>query len=386
MFRSDGTIESLGETERAKAASPIIADFLDSAGRNGHDPTLSLAMVSVNHVVRWLENTGSGERRFVDGQKATEMLATGSWRVVADAGVPDPINGPTSLLTLNTNLAMKLGLAKATAASVGQLAGTRALGVRFIFAQDLWQQTVEFLSEGWVRALLISIFMTCLYISLHAPGHGAAEVIAVVSLSLAIGVPLLTGYAQWWEIAMILGGIVLLALEIFVIPGFGFIGVLGLILTLVGLLLTFVAPEPGRSPLAFPRLPGTWSSIQTGLIVIVGAMIASIGVCSIIRQYLPKMPFFRRLVLSTAVGESESAMVGSISSIEPSDLVPSVGARGLAITDLRPGGSVQFRDAAGAVHVVSVISISGFLQRGETVVVSAVDGPTIHVCRQEEAT
>src|SRR4051812_16576132 len=42
-----GGMVTLGETERAKAESPILADFRDSAAKNGYDPLLAEAMVSV---------------------------------------------------------------------------------------------------------------------------------------------------------------------------------------------------------------------------------------------------------------------------------------------------------------------------------------------------
>ena len=376
---ADGTIQTLGKDERAKAVSPIITDFRDSAKRNGYDPTLVLAMVSVNRVVKWIENPATGQRRFVDDKQAAELLAGGQWQIVTMPGVPDPLNGPDSLLTLHTDLAIKIGLVKKEYANLAAIEADRGLQIDRIYAQSAWIPLVKFLSTGVVRSVLIGIFLTCLYISLHAPGHGMAEVIATIALSLAVGVPLLTGYAQWWEIAMILVGLVLLALEVFVIPGFGVAGVLGLMLTLGGLLLTFVAPEPGRSPLSLPTLPGTWRSVQTGLMAIVGAMVASIALCAILRRYLPAMPMFRRLVLNTAVGETETAMAGSISRIDPSQQLPGIGAQGIAVTELKPGGSVEFHDSAGAVHTVSVVSQSGYVERGSSVVVIKIEGPTILV-------
>ena len=61
-----------------------------------------------------------------------------------------------------------------------------------------------------------------------------------LALALLVGVPLLTGYAQWWEIIVILIGVALLALELFVLPGFGVAGILGLVCILFGLIMTFV--------------------------------------------------------------------------------------------------------------------------------------------------
>ena len=42
-----------------------------------------------------------------------------------------------------------------------------------------------------------------------------------------LGVPWLTGYAQWWEIVLIFSGLALLAFEIFVIPGHGMAAIPG---------------------------------------------------------------------------------------------------------------------------------------------------------------
>ena len=383
MYTPEGTIQTLGEDERAKAVSPIIADFLDSARRNGHDSTLVLAMVSAKKVVKWLENPATGQKRFVDEKQAVELLAGGQWRTVSGPGIPDPLDGADTLLTLNTDLAVKTGLAKKAYVNIEAIAADRGLRIAKVYAEGAWESVLEWLGTGTVRAVLIAIFLTCLYISLHAPGHGMAEVIATLALALAVGVPLLTGYAQWWEIAMILVGLVLVALEVFVIPGFGVAGVLGLMLTLGGLLLTFVAPEPGRSPLALPTLPGTWNSVQTGLAAIVGAMLASMVLCAIIRRCLPSMPMFRRLVLNTAVGETETAMAGSISRIDPSQQLPAIGAHGVAVTELKPGGTVQFHDSAGTVHTVSVVSESGYVARGSGVAVVKIDGPTILVHAME---
>ena len=80
-----------------------------------------------------------------------------------------------------------------------------------------------------------------------------AETLAVISLAILVGVPLLTGYAQWWEIVVILVGMALLALEIFVIPGFGVTGILGILMVLFGLVMTFVGKEPGPGILAAAR-------------------------------------------------------------------------------------------------------------------------------------
>src|SRR5687768_9271986 len=62
-----GSLAPLPAAERAKAESPILTDFRDSATSNGYDPLLALAMVSVERAVHWVENA-EGQRKFVDAE------------------------------------------------------------------------------------------------------------------------------------------------------------------------------------------------------------------------------------------------------------------------------------------------------------------------------
>src|SRR6185369_13335847 len=99
------------------------------------------------------------------------------------------------------------------------------------------EKFVGWLGSDWVRGILIVILLQSLYFAFGHPGHGWPEVIALVSLGLIVGVPLMTGFATWWEVVAILLGLVLLALEIFVIPGHLLPGLLGIGLVLGGLVL-----------------------------------------------------------------------------------------------------------------------------------------------------
>jgi membrane-bound serine protease (ClpP class) len=366
-------LQPLPDAERAKAESPILADFRDSAMRNGYDPLLLESMVTVGRTVHWIEK--NGQRRFVNAEQYTKLTPEG-WTPVD--GVADPVDAGNTLLTVSTDTAIKLGLAKGIAANVSELALQHNLNIVGTYQTSPGEQIVRFLNTDIVRGLLLTIFLTTLYAAFHAPGHGMAEVTAMVTLAALLGVPLLTGYATWWEILAVLLGIALLAVELFVIPGFGVVGLTGIVLILGGLILTFAAPEPGNAPGIFPSLPVTWKALENGLLVVVVGLFASFMLSWWLRQYLPKMPYFNRLILTTVVG-SESGMVGSLTNIDPSEQSPAVGAIGLAMTDLCPGGLAQFRDPAGGTHVVSVVSDSGFVPRGAPLTVYHVEGNRIVV-------
>jgi len=98
-----GDLLPLPPTERAKFESPILADFQDSALRNGYDPLLVQSMVSLNRAVHWVEK--DGQRRFVDEKQYAQLLADG-WKPVQS--VRDPVNAADTLLTVSTDQAIKL--------------------------------------------------------------------------------------------------------------------------------------------------------------------------------------------------------------------------------------------------------------------------------------
>jgi membrane-bound serine protease (ClpP class) len=365
----------------AKAISPVLDDFRDSAGRNGYDPALVEAMVRVEPVIYLIENE-QHVRKVVNADEFKTLTADGAWKTVP--GIAQPIDGPDTLLTVSTKDALLLGLAKQEAPSTAAVANLRNLNIIGTLDVGVGETIIDVLNSGIARFILLSIFLTCLYAALHAPGHGIAEVLSILCLATLVGIPLLTGYAQWWEIVAILAGIGLLALEVFVLPGFGVAGFTGIGLILVGFIMTFVAPEPGRSPVSLPSIPMGWAGIREGLAVTLAGLVCSVLLCIWLRRYLPKLPYFKGLILNTSVGSTEAAMVGSLTNIDPMSVGPAIGSKGKAVTDLKPGGSAEFVDAAGGSHIVAVVSDTGFITRGTPLVVREAAGNRV-VVRPAEA-
>ena len=363
-----GRLVGLGPAERAKVESPLLADFYDSAVENDHDPLLAEAMVAVGRVVYWVENA-AGARRFVDDQQY-EALTKEGWRLVP--GAPSPIDRADTLLTVHTDLALKIGLADGSADSAAALASARGYQVVADLSPGGGEKFVNFLSGNAVRAVLLVVFLLSLYIGLHAPGHGAAEAVALVSLGLLVGVPLLTGYAQWWEILAVILGLTLLAFEIFVIPGFGVAGIIGLLLFFGGLVMTFVGNTPG--------LPGLWTlpqvreGIQTGVFVVLGGLLVTVLLGSVIRRFLPRMPVFHRLILATPPATASTVAPG----VDPNDVWPFAGTIGVAVTQLKPGGSAEFPYADDR-RITAVVSDSGYVEAGAKVGVVEARGNRVVV-------
>jgi membrane-bound serine protease (ClpP class) len=358
---SEGSLEAMPAAERAKMESPILADFYDSATKHGYDPLLTSAMVDVTRTVHWVEK--DDERKFVDDAEYAKLKVDG-WTSVPD--VPDPLDRADTLLTLHTDLATKTGLAKSSETSAAALASSRNLNVISTMSPAAGEKFVDWLGSAAVRAILMVIFLQTIYVAFHAPGHGAAEAAAVISLALLLGVPLLTGYAQWYEIVLIVLGLALLAFEFFVFPGHFVSAIVGGLMMVVGLVLTFVPKEPSGLPGLLPTLNQTWAALETGLISVISAGIISMIGWVLLSRYLPAIPFFNRLILTSVTGGT-----GAPVSSPSVSLRPAVGDIGTAITPLRPGGSAQFSIATGPTPdiILPVLSETGFLEAGVRIVV-----------------
>jgi membrane-bound serine protease (ClpP class) len=146
-----------------------------------------------------------------------------------------------------------------------------------------------------------------------------------------------------WVVAILLSGLLLLGVEIFVLPGFGVAGILGIAVVL------------GGSALAWMELGPVWG-LLSGVI--------SLGVAGVAFYLLPRTRAGKRLVL-------ESSQAGSAPDPHYRELV---GRSGVAITPLRPSGTL---DLAGARY--DVVTDGSYVEAGTAVTVVSVEGVRIVV-------
>lgn len=368
IFEPSGGVTTMGDTERAKQEGPVVNEFLDSARRNGYDPLLLTSMVSIKHPLTVVQNE-KGTIRVVREADAAHMSADG-WKPAPGF---ETVDGSGILVTVNPAQAIALGLAKGQISSEEALAAKLGDPLIADLTPNLGYKLVQFLGNPWIRMILLTVFLQCLYIAIHAPGHGAAEAIAVVSLGLLIGIPLFTGYATWWEVGAIFLGLALCAFEIFVFPGHFVSLILGSLLVVGGLVMTFV---PMGLPGWLPSAAAAWHGVQTGLLAIFGALACWVLLSMWLRRYLPSIPYFHKLILTATSGNA--AALPAPGDKAPRELWPFVGTVGVAATDLRPGGSVQFPYGGGS-RASAVVSTTGYLPQGSKVVVEEIQGSSVRV-------
>lgn len=365
-----GTGQELSGTNRAKAESMVIEEFHDSARRNGYDPLLLETMVVYERTVHFVENVESGERRLVRPEEYKELTADGSWRPVPD--VRNPLDAPDTLLTMSADLAKTVGLASEIVQNLPSFIASRDYEIVGRFEPAFGDYVVAFFNSFAVRGLLTTVLLFSLYMSFSSPGQGMPEVIAMCALGVLLGVPMLTGYATWIELVAVLLGLVLIAVELFVLPGFGLPGITGLILVFGGLVMTF-APTVTLPDATFGfAIP--WGNVAQGLFVVTAGLVCSLLLWFWLNRYLPRLPYFNRLILTTVAGGSSADSPATVGGAEATG--PAVGEMGEALTDLRPGGAARMQPDG---TVVQVVSDSGFVKAGERLVVREVAGNRIVV-------
>jgi len=220
------------------------------------------------------------------------------------------------------------------------------------------EEVVRFLTHPMVSSLLITIAMVGILIELRTPGFGIPGGLGVTSLGLFLWGHWIVQLAGLEELLIAGAGIILLAIELLFIPGFGIAGILGILAILGGLILSMVGP--GDTP-QFIML----TAARTVLSIVV-ALVATL----LFMRFLPKLPFGRRLVLDTELSAEE----GFASS--PDTDRSWLGKTGHAATPLHPAGIAEIDDQR-----VDVVSDGEPIDAGELIKVVRVDGNRVVVRR-----
>lgn len=226
---------------------------------------------------------------------------------------------------------------------------------------ESWSESLaRFMSSTPVRGLLITVFLVCLFIEFLSPGVTLPGIIALCCLAGLFVPPLLVGMSMWWQLGAILLGILFLGAELFVLPGFGVAGVLGIAAILVGMIGVFIPGSSGVGSTAAQFRSG----LATGVLTILLSAATTIVVLYFVYRNLGTIPLLRNLVLQDAQVEltNETSMLAAMSADELR-----VGDEGAALTPLRPSGKAEFR---GRTH--DVVAEMGMLDAGARVRVASV--------------
>ena len=160
----------------------------------------------------------------------------------------------------------------------------------------------------------------------------------------------------------------LLLLEIIVIPGFGIVGLSGVVLMLCSVGLVAFGH--------WPRSAGEWLAYGHAVAPMGWSLAGAIGLVALFFRFLPGIPVFNHLLLHPDRPAEQETSGTAI--YEGDRLLALLGMVGRTTTDLRPAGIARINES-----LVDVVSDGTYIESGSWIVVSQVEGNRVVVHRTE---
>lgn len=288
--------------------------------------------------------------------------------LIAEGMVDDrvAIEGVTEegkVITFTTSEAIKNGYCEAEVASLQDILEKNGIYDYELITYELSQleQVIAFFLNPVVSGLLILVITGGIFFELQTPGVGFPLAAAGIALVLYLVPYYLNGLAANWEIAVLFLGIALIALEVFVIPGFGIAGIAGIVCVVGALIFVML----GNDNFNFDFVPS--DEIRQAAMVVLLAMFSSILLLVVLGYRITESKMFERVALVTSQKKSD----GYIATYYREDLV---GKEGKSVTFLRPSGRVEIAD-----EIYDAYTRGEYIEAGERIVVVSQEGTSLKV-------
>ena len=329
------------EAELAAARTTIRQSLAPRAERSW---SLLTAMIDPGMELFEYRNKSTGGTRWLSDAEVAEQPDPAVWQKGA------PLAGANQSLVIDGERAAQLKIARQTVESYDELKQLYQLTVDPPVAKPNWAlELIEALATPELAWILLMLGFYGLYIELRTPGVGVGAFFGSVAMLLFFWSQYLNGTAGWLEVLLFTAGVVFIAIEVFVLPGFGIFGLGGGAMVIASLILaslTFIRPRSEQDMEELTR--------SVGMVAIAGVgMIVSVLVS---RRFLPSAPIFRRVVLEPPQPEERTVLENRETLADYSNLI---GRQGVAATHLRPAGKAEIDH-----QLIDVIAEGEPLDRG----------------------
>lgn len=336
---------------------------VDFARQKGHSTAVARAMVDRQAVVVQAVDSKTGAPAFVlqsqiDAEPGRYLDAQVRWR----AG---------NFLTVKAddeNEAFGLGQVVKDTEEFKALYGLRGKAIR-IDGPTWVDSLVTILTDPFVSWVLLFVGLFMLVLELKLPGIGLPAITSSLAFLLFFWSHYLSGTADQLEIILFLVGLVCVALELFVFPGFGVFGMSGILLILTSIVMashTFI----------WPTQEYEYREMGYTLLQVTAAMVAVGGGAVVLARYFPSLPLFNRLVLKPEPWSGASVEDPAVKPpVEGFDsFAYLIGETGRTTTVLRPTGKARFGEM-----LIDVTADGFFIEPDSLVEVIDVQGSRVIV-------
>ena len=302
---------------------------------------------------------------FMRGMMRSTAQATGR-----DPKIAESMTDTANVLTLTPSEAMQVGFCEGIAESCEEvaviLAGENGFIVRDMENDMTWlDKLIQFLLHPLLQSIFMMMIIGGIFVEIRTPGIGLPLLTAVAGALLYFAPAYLGHLAEYWEIMLFILGLLLIALEIFVIPGFGVAGVSGIVLVVVSLALAMV------DNVELWRWDGTlnlWPVVRPAGLVVLSAVAAVLGGILLVRR-LYATRSFDHIALRQEMRASEG-FTGVVSGLESL-----VGEKVVVFTDMKPSGKAK---TSGGHVYEAVLKYGGFASKGEVLRVTGAEQGRIY--------
>jgi len=217
---------------------------------------------------------------------------------------------------------------------------------------------------SWAKFLLILFGVVGLVLELKIPGLFLGGGVFLLCFTAFFLEGFATQHVGWVEIIFFPLSVVLLATEIFVVPGFGIPGISGLALLFASLSMALIPEAEGLN----------WSNFSDELLSVMLALAGSILVTLLALRLIPgsRTPSGGGLISTTSL--TETSVMNEAGTTTDFELKSLIGKQGTVAHSLRPAGKIELD---GRLH--DVVAIGEFIPKGVAVVVVEVEGNRICV-------
>lgn len=224
----------------------------------------------------------------------------------------------------------------------------------------LLDRIIQFLLNPLLQSIFMMMIIGGIFVEIRTPGIGLPLITAIVGALLYFAPGYLGHLVSSWEILLFVVGLILIAMEIFVIPGFGICGISGILAIVVSLAFSMV------DNIELFNWDGTMN-LQPLLmplgIVMLSATVAVFGSVWLVKK-LYATRTFDHIALRQEL-KAEDGFTGVQSGIKHL-----VGEPVVVFTDMRPSGKVKTTD--GKIIEAS-LKFGGYAMKGETLKVISVE-------------
>lgn len=268
-----------------------------------------------------------------------------------------------SVVTFSVTEAIANGFCEGQVASIEEVVEKQGVKDYDIieYEMSVVESIIAFFLNPMVSGFLILIIFAGIYFEIQTPGVGFPILASLTAIILYFIPYYLTGLAANWELFAFGAGIILLVVEIFVIPGFGLFGIMGILLILTGLTLGMLPNEF----FDFTFVPS--GDFFLALLTVIIAAMAAVGLIFTMAPKINQWKAFSRFSLA----DTQQRLEGYTSSFYSNEML---GKEGIAHTRLLPSGKVIIDD-----EIFDAYSRGEFIEKGEKVKVISTEGTSLKV-------